>query len=111
MRTTDFLARCSELTLVMRDGELEPANRYDEDHRIDEEYRFPFPGDTNVQLGITAGIAVYPLHARNAGDLLRAADAALYHAKKYSRGSYAIAKGETKPLDPAMLDYLPKVDL
>lgn len=114
MRTTDFLARYGgdELTLVMRGSGLEPARIVTmKIIELMKEYRFPFPGDTNVQLGITAGIAVYPLHARNAGDLLRAADAALYHAKKYSRGSYAIAKGETKPLDPAMLDYLPKVDL
>ncbi len=110
MRATDFLARYGgdELTLVMRDSGLEPARIVTTKIiELMKQYRFPFPGDAEVQLGISAGIAVYPLHARNAGDLLRAADAALYHAKKYSRGSYAVARGETKPLDPSMLEQFP----
>lgn len=110
MRATDFLARYGgdELTLVMRDSGLEPAGIVTS-KIIDlmKEYQFPFLGDQSIRLGISAGIAVYPIHARNAGDLLRAADAALYHAKKYSRGSYSIAKGETKPLDPSILEQYP----
>ena len=36
-----------------------------------------------LKLGISGGIAIFPVHARNGADLLRAADAALYQAKKY----------------------------
>jgi len=67
------------------------------------EYKFHYPEEKNIQLGITAGIAVYPSHAQTPSDLLRAADAALYHAKKYHRGKYAVAKGMTGSLSPIKL--------
>jgi predicted signal transduction protein with EAL and GGDEF domain len=38
----------------------------------------------------SVGIAIYPEHARDVDTLLRAADVALYHAKKERRGSYQI---------------------
>jgi diguanylate cyclase (GGDEF)-like protein len=103
MRATDFLARYGgdELTLIMRDTGLETAttvtNKLVELMKV---YSFPFPGNKKTELGITAGIAIYPMHAQNAGDLLRAADASLYQGKKHSRGSYVIAKGATGPLHP-----------
>lgn len=107
MRGSDFLARYSgdELTLVMRGTDLESAQIVTQ-KVIDlmKEYRFHYPRETDLKLGITAGIAIFPLHASNPGDLLRAADAALYHAKKYHRGSYAIAKGVTGKLNPIHLN-------
>lgn len=67
-------------------------------------YNFTSPEKhQQIKLGLTAGIAVYPVHSRNAGDLLRAADAALYEAKKHNRGSFAIAKGSTGPLGAVTL--------
>jgi len=103
MRATDFLARYGgdELTLIMRDTGLEIATTVT--YKLVElmkGYSFPFPGNKKTELGITAGIAVYPIHAQNAGDLLRAADASLYQGKKHSRGSFVIAKGATGPLHP-----------
>jgi diguanylate cyclase (GGDEF)-like protein len=107
MRGSDFLARYGgdELTLVMRGTDLESAQIVTQ-KVIDlmKEYRFHYPRETDLKLGITAGIAIFPLHASNPGDLLRAADAALYHAKKYHRGSYAIAKGVTGKLNPIHLN-------
>lgn len=61
-------------------------------------YVFTTTSGDEIKLGLTGGIAIYPLHAANAGDLLRAADAALYQAKKHERGSYMIASGMTGPL-------------
>jgi diguanylate cyclase (GGDEF)-like protein len=111
MRATDFLARYGgdELTLVMRESGQGVAELVT-NKIIDfmKEYAFPLPENRSIRLGITAGIAVYPLHSRNAGDLLRAADAALYQAKKYKRGSYAVAKGATGPLDPLTLKGINK---
>ena len=102
MRTTDFLARYGgdELTLIMRDSGLDAARTVTQ--KIVDlmfNYSFKIP-DTNEQLklGITAGIAGFPLHSRNAGDLLRAADSALYYAKKHRRGSFAVAQNPTGPL-------------
>ena len=106
MRGTDFLARYGgdELTLVMRNTDLVAAQLVTQ-KVIDlmDEYHFPFPQGKEMKLGITAGIAVYPVHANNPSDMLRAADSALYHAKKYNRGKFSIAKGITGKLNPIQI--------
>jgi len=106
MRSTDFLARYGgdELTLVMRESGLEEAEAVT-NKIIDvmKNYSFPIPGRRSIALGITAGIAVYPQHSSSAADLLRAADTALYQAKKHTRGAYSIARGVTGPLNPLKL--------
>ena len=103
MRPTDFLARYGgdELTLVMRESGLETAQIVTAKIiELMKKFSFPYPGNEKAELGITAGIAIYPIHAQNAGDLLRAADASLYQGKKHSRGSFVVAKGVTGPLHP-----------
>ena len=60
--------------------------------------KFRLPDGKRLRLGISGGIALFPVHARAGPDLLRAADAALYHAKKYKRGTFAVAQGVTAPL-------------
>ena len=103
IRPTDFLARYGgdELTLITRDADQAVANIVTQKIiQLVRDYTPPIPGNKNIKLGITCGIAMYPLHARNAGDLLRASDAALYAAKKHNRGSYTVAKGVTGPLHP-----------
>lgn len=105
IRSSDFLARYGgdELTLVMRNTNVDAAQIVTQ-KVIDlmQEYHFPFPKgkERDPKVGITAGIAVYPIHAYNPSDLIRAADSALYHAKKYNRGKFAIAKGVTGSLNP-----------
>jgi diguanylate cyclase (GGDEF)-like protein len=101
IRPTDFLARYGgdELTLVMRDTTQEEAELVTQKFiGLIRQFEFPFPNNKKVELGVTAGIAVYPIHTRTPGDLLRAADAALYQGKKHNRGSYVVAKGVTGPL-------------
>jgi len=104
LRDVDFLARYGgdELTLVMRNTDLSGAEVVTA-KMIDalKSFEFPFPNQQRVELGITAGIAVYPLHTRIPGDLLRAADSALYQGKKHKRGTYVVAKKSTGPLDAA----------
>ncbi len=103
MRPTDFLARYGgdELTLVMRESGLEQAQIVaTKVIELMKKFSFPYPGNAKAELGITAGIAIYPIHAQNAGDLLRSADASLYQGKKHSRGSFVVAKGVTGPLHP-----------
>ncbi|MBI3168011.1 MAG: GGDEF domain-containing protein [Chloroflexi bacterium] len=103
MRASDFLARFGgdELTLVMRNTDLDAARTVTKKViELMQEYHFAFPKGKEMKLGITAGIAVYPTHANNPSDMIRAADSALYHAKKYNRGQYAIAKGVTGRLNP-----------
>lgn len=103
IRPTDFLARYGgdELTLIIRDADQSVAEIVTQKIlELAKGYAPPIPAVKNVSLGITAGIAIYPLHSRNAGDLLRAADAALYQAKKHHRGSFSVARGSTGDLDP-----------
>jgi len=111
VRPTDFLARYGgdELTLLMRDSGLEIATTVtNKIVGLMKTLRFPFPGTQKPELGITAGIAVYPIHAQNAGDLLRAADASLYQGKKHNRGSFVVASGVTGPLSPITISKTDK---
>jgi diguanylate cyclase (GGDEF)-like protein len=101
VRTTDFLARYGgdELTLILSQTEMSSAQVVSE--KITEgvkKVKFRLPDGKRLKLGISGGIALYPVHARSGPDLLRAADAALYHAKKFKRGNFEIARGITGPL-------------
>jgi diguanylate cyclase (GGDEF)-like protein len=101
VRTTDFLARYGgdELTLILSQTEMLSAQVVSE--KITEgmkKLKYKFPDGRKLKLGISGGIAIFPVHARNGADLLRAADAALYQAKKYNRGTFQVARGITGPL-------------
>ena len=45
-----------------------------------------------IPITVSIGVAVYPEHGANAGDVLDAADAALYEAKKAGRNTYRLAE-------------------
>jgi diguanylate cyclase (GGDEF)-like protein len=101
VRTTDFLARYGgdELTLILSQTDMASAQVVSE--KITEgmkKLKFRLPDGKRLKLGISGGIALYPIHARSGPDLLRAADGALYHAKKFKRGTFEIARGMTGPL-------------
>jgi diguanylate cyclase (GGDEF)-like protein len=101
VRTTDFLARYGgdELTLILSQTEMSSALIVCE--KITEgmkKLKYKLPDGKRLKLGISGGIALYPVHARSGPDLLRAADAALYHAKKFQRGTFEVARGITGPL-------------
>jgi two-component system cell cycle response regulator len=104
-RSSDFLARYGgdELTLILRQTDI-PLARIVTDKILDniKEYSFTLPDKTKITLGLSGGIAIYPLHAYTGPDLLRAADVALYHAKKHQRGTFVIAKASTGPLPDIM---------
>jgi diguanylate cyclase (GGDEF)-like protein len=101
VRTTDFLARYGgdELTLILSQTEMSSALIVSE--KITEgmkKLKYRLPDGKRLKLGISGGIALFPVHARSGPDLLRAADAALYHAKKFQRGTFEVARGITGPL-------------
>ena len=107
VRNTDFLARYGgdELTLILSQTEMSSAQIVSE--KILEGMRkikYSLPDGRRLKLGISGGIAIYPVHARNGPDLLRAADAALYHAKKHNRGTFEVASGMTGILEPSRAD-------
>jgi diguanylate cyclase (GGDEF)-like protein len=108
LRTTDFLARYGgdELTLIMSQTLL-PSAILVTDKIIEKMKKFYFtaPDGKEIKLGISGGIAIYPSHGRTATDLLRAADEALYRAKRHDRGKFVVSKGLTSPLGPINLPY------
>ncbi|MGE5374098.1 MAG: diguanylate cyclase [Bacteroidota bacterium] len=102
VRNTDFLARYGgdELTLIL--SQTEAASAQIVADKIQEgmhNIKYTLPDGSRLQLGISGGIAIYPVHARNGADLLRAADAALYQAKKHNRGRFEVARGITGILE------------
>ncbi|HUG33375.1 MAG TPA: sensor domain-containing diguanylate cyclase [Anaerolineales bacterium] len=101
VRNTDFLARYGgdELTLILSQSDLSSAQIVSE--KIIEgmkQIKYKLPDGKRLNMSISGGIALYPIHGRTGPDLLRAADAALYQAKKYSRGTFQVARGVTAPL-------------
>jgi len=108
VRTTDFLARYGgdELTLILSQSDLQTAQLVT--NKIIEniqKFNMATPDGRPLQLGISGGIAIYPMHGKSASNLLRAADAALYDAKKHHRGTFVTAKVTTGPLEPIRLNH------
>jgi len=101
LRTSDFLARYGgdELTLIL--SQTDPSSAGVVVEKIIEKinkFSFNAPDGKKVHLGLSAGVALFPLHAVTSSDLLRAADEALYRAKKQRRGSFVVARGFTGEL-------------
>jgi len=101
LRSSDFLVRYGgdEFTLILSKTDP-PAARLVMEKVLEKvkDFSFDAPNGDKIKLGLSAGIAFYPVHALTAADLLRASDDALYQAKKHNRGSYAIARGFTGQL-------------
>jgi diguanylate cyclase (GGDEF)-like protein len=101
VRNTDFLARYGgdELTLILSQTDLTSAQIVADKILVGlKNVKFKLPDGKKFTLSLSGGIALYPVHGRTGSDLLRAADAALYQAKKHNRGSFQIARGVTAPL-------------
>jgi diguanylate cyclase (GGDEF)-like protein len=101
LRSSDFLARYGgdELTLILSQSDTASAILVVQ--KILENvnhYTFELPSGDPLHLGISCGIAMFPVHANTAANLLRASDEALYRAKKQKRGWYLTARGFTGEL-------------
>jgi diguanylate cyclase (GGDEF)-like protein len=101
LRSTDFLARYGgdELTMVLPDTDLESARLVID--KVQEKLRkteIDISATNKVHLDVSGGIAIYPQHGIQASDLLRAADEALYRAKRRQRTNFLVATGQTGPL-------------
>jgi diguanylate cyclase (GGDEF)-like protein len=101
LRSTDFLARYGgdELTMIFPEADVLNVGHLGEKiHNSLQDFQITQPDGQRRHLGVSGGIALYPRHGRTASDLLRAADEALYRAKKYSRNSFLIAREMTGEL-------------
>lgn len=101
IRSSDFIARYGgdEITLLLAKSDAQAARLVTE--KILENltaFEYKTPAGKSIKLGISGGIAIYPIHGRSGAELLRAADAALYEAKKHQRGTFFLAKAATGPL-------------
>jgi diguanylate cyclase (GGDEF)-like protein len=94
LRSTDFLVRYGgdEFTLILTKTDSSSA-KYVIEKMLERVKAFTFdaPSGTTIRLGLSAGIAMYPLHAQTPSDLLHIADQALYMVKKHHRGSFTFA--------------------
>ena len=96
-RADDIFGRFGgeEFLLILPERSLEEAMRLAESVRQEiEAYEFPY-GEWQPlgRLTVSGGVAAYPGSASSAADLLRAADAALYEAKKSGRNQVRSAAG------------------
>jgi len=101
LRTTDFLARYGgdELTLIMPEATFEAALMVTQKlQRGLRHLAIDMPDGSRKAFDISGGIAIFPIHAYSAADLLRAADGALYRAKRNARGSFMQAARNTGEL-------------
>lgn len=107
IRSSDFIARYGgdELTLILQQSDIR-ASKSVTDKILENLAKFIYkaPDGSEIKLGISGGVAIYPDHGRSAPALMRAADAALYTAKKHHRGTFVNAKLATGPLVPLALN-------
>ena len=104
LRSTDFLARYGgdELTMILPESDIATASQVgDKIHQQLAGFAITQPDGSPRTLGMSGGISVYPRHGRTASDLLRAADEALYRAKKHARNSFLVARDTTGELQSA----------
>jgi len=57
-------------------------------------------GDTDIACTLSAGVAVFPMHAHDARALLAHADLALYQAKNRGRNQVRVYQGDEVPVEP-----------
>jgi diguanylate cyclase (GGDEF)-like protein len=101
LRATDCLARYGgdELTLILPDtGWPDAVTVITKIQDQITNLAIDLPDGTVTHLGISGGVAIFPRHAVTASDLLRAADEALYRAKRHERGSFQLALRSTGQL-------------
>ena len=97
LREEDLVARLGgdEFAIL-----LTPLHKAEDAERIADkiiasmEMPIQLPGSTQVLTSLSIGIAVYPDHGVTPGELLDAADTAMYQAKRLSRGAQQTAGAE-----------------
>ena len=107
VRSTDFLARYGgdELTLIVTDSDIQTAKLVTEKILQNlKKFNYKAPNGSLIKVGVSGGIAIFPNHGLTSPALLRAADAALYNAKKHYRGSFVVAVAPTGFLNPFALN-------
>jgi diguanylate cyclase (GGDEF)-like protein len=102
LRASDTVARLGgDEFAVVQTAPSEPAGALRLGQRLLADFRTPIIlADRTVAIGISIGIALYPLHGTTAGALHRAADLALYRAKAAGRGTVILPQPDAERADP-----------
>lgn len=101
LRSTDFLARYGgdEMTLVLPETDLQQAAYVTMKLQSSvRSLKITLPDGSIGSISVSGGIALFPKHAISSAGLLRAADEALYKAKKHARGTFQPARTQTGAL-------------
>ena len=103
LRASDTVARLGgDEFAVLQTAPSDPGGALRLGQRLLAEFHAPIAlPDRKVAIGISIGIAVYPLHGATAGELHRAADLALYRAKGAGRGTVILPQPDTEKPDRA----------
>ncbi len=98
LRRTDFLARYGGEEFIILAPQT-PADRAlilaERLRQVIAESPFPIADSLQIRITISIGVAVFPDHAQNESELVRAADAALYKAKQTGRNRVCLFEPET----------------
>lgn len=91
IRGHDLVARLGgdEFALLITGPQAEPEACFIAQRLLNAQQPFDY-GDTQLQANISIGIAYYPEHAQSFDSLYKAADLALYQAKRQGRAQYEI---------------------
>jgi diguanylate cyclase (GGDEF)-like protein len=83
LRESDTVARLGGDEFGVNFNAKEPAHALEVARRISSSLEAPFIlGGVSIDVDASMGIAIYPLHADDAGSLMKRADIAMYDAKK-----------------------------
>ncbi|MFN3421157.1 MAG: diguanylate cyclase [Armatimonadota bacterium] len=97
LRRTDFLARYGGEEFVILAPQT-PADRAlilaERLRQIIAESPIPVSSDLQLHITVSIGVAVFPEHAQNGNELVRAADEALYKAKQTGRNKVCLFEPE-----------------
>ena len=94
VRDVDTVARYGGEEVVVVLPETDEAGAVRAAERICDVVRrrcFGEPGQVPVDVTVSVGVAVFPMHGATAGALLRRADEALYDAKRAGRDTWRMA--------------------
>lgn len=98
VRPADVVARLGgDEFAVLLANLTHPENAAGFAGRIQEAFRSPFPEAVGAPLGLSIGLAIYPLDAPSGQGLLVAADTAMYRAKAAGGDRYLRFQKETLP--------------